>query len=69
MFAHAMPKPALETNRSKIIRRLEHEGWVNRGGGSHDVFTHPRKPGRVVVPRHRELTRGVARVIAQVAGW
>jgi hypothetical protein len=28
--------PAPETNTRKIISRLEREGWVNIGGGSHD---------------------------------
>ena len=62
-----MPVP--EMNRSAIVRRLESEGWVNQGGGSHDVFRHPTKPVSVVVPRHRTLSPGVARNIAKVAGW
>ncbi len=60
---------AVETNRRKVAARLEREGWVNRGGGSHDVFTHPAKPGRIVVPRHREISFRVARGIAKDAGW
>ena len=60
---------APETNTRKIIRRLESEDWVCRGGKGHDVFTHPKKPGRVVVARHREQTVGVARRIAKDAGW
>ncbi len=39
---------AVETNRRKVAARLEREGWVNRGSGSHDEFTHPAKPGRIV---------------------
>jgi hypothetical protein len=27
------------------------------------------KPGRIVVPRHKTLSSGVARVIAKQAGW
>jgi len=30
--------PAPETDTRKIISRLEREGWVNIGGGSHDKF-------------------------------
>ena len=60
---------AVETNRRKVAARLECEGWVNRGSGSHDVFTHPRKPNRLVVPRRREISFRVARGIAKDAGW
>ena len=64
IFAH------VETNRNKIVRRLARDGWLNRGGGSHDVFTHPSRPGVIiVVPRHRELSPGVSRQIAKQAGW
>ena len=61
--------PTFESNTRKIIARLEQEGWVHQGGGSHDIFRHPEKLGRIVVPRHRELSPGVARSIAKVAGW
>ena len=60
---------ALETNARKIRSRLEREGWINTGGAKHDVFKHPQKAGQIVVPRHRELSRGVARSIARSAGW
>jgi predicted RNA binding protein YcfA (HicA-like mRNA interferase family) len=59
----------METNRTKIIARLEREGWVNKGGGEHDKFRHPTKMGIVIVPRHRELSAGVARSVAKAAGW
>ena len=59
----------LETGRSKIVSRLLREGWdLARHGGGHAVYRHPRK-GVVVVPRHRELSPGVARTIAKAAGW
>jgi predicted RNA binding protein YcfA (HicA-like mRNA interferase family) len=59
-----------EINRKKIIARLERDGWQLRNGGKHDVYVHPRFPGRaIVVPRHRALSAGVARAIAKVAGW
>lgn len=61
--------PTLELSRAKVVRRLESEGWVNVGGGKHDVFRHPRKAGAAIVPRHRQLTLGVARTIAKAAGW
>ena len=61
--------PTVETNSRKIIARLMREGWVNDGGGKHDIFKHGSKPGRIVVPRHREQSPGVARSIAKLAGW
>lgn len=59
----------METNRAKIVARLVREGWIVRHGGSHDVFEHPERRGRIVVPRHRTVTIGVARSIAKAAGW
>jgi hypothetical protein len=56
-------------NRAKIVARLHREGWTERHGGEHDIFTHPGKPGRIVVPRHRTLSPGVARAIAKQGGW
>jgi predicted RNA binding protein YcfA (HicA-like mRNA interferase family) len=62
--------PTIETSTRKIVARLEREGWVNVGGGSHDKFKHPKRPDVViVVPRHRTLSPGVARSIAKLAGW
>jgi predicted RNA binding protein YcfA (HicA-like mRNA interferase family) len=60
----------METNRRRIVARLEAEGWINVGGGKHDGFRHPNKPeGFITVPRHKELSPGVARTIAKGAGW
>ena len=66
IFAHV---GGLETNRTKIVARLTREGWESRGGGRHDVFKHSLQKGRIIVPRHRTLTPGVARAIAKQAGW
>jgi mRNA interferase HicA len=60
---------ARKTNRSKVAARLEREGWECRHGGGHDVYKHPARPGRIIVPRHRTLSPGVAREIAKIAGW
>jgi predicted RNA binding protein YcfA (HicA-like mRNA interferase family) len=60
---------ALDTNRRKIAARLRREGWTETHGGDHHVFTHPEKPGRIVLPRHRVLSIGVGRAIAKQAGW
>lgn len=59
----------IETNTRKIVARLVREGWTSAGGGKHDIFKHPTTPGRIVVPRHREQSPGVAREIARIAGW
>jgi len=58
-----------ETNRAKIVSRLEAEGWVNVGGGSHDKFIKAGAAYPIIVPRHRTLSPGVARSIAKAAGW
>ena len=59
----------VETNRAKVVARLQKEGWESRPGGAHDIYKHSKKPGRIIVPRHRTLSPGVARSIAKVAGW
>lgn len=59
----------METNTAKIRKRLKKEGWeLQRHGAEHDIYRHPKK-GDVAVPRHRELSPGVARTIAKKAGW
>jgi predicted RNA binding protein YcfA (HicA-like mRNA interferase family) len=63
-----MTKP-IEVGRTKVVARLAREGWQNRSTGGHDVYKHPQRPGRIIVPRHRTLSIGVARTIAKVAGW
>jgi predicted RNA binding protein YcfA (HicA-like mRNA interferase family) len=45
------------------------EGWEPRHGGGHDVYKHPTRPGRIILPRHRTLSPGVARAIAKQARW
>ena len=61
--------PKFETDRTKVTARLAREGWIVRHGGDHDVHKHPARPGRIIVPRHRTLSPGVARAIAKAAGW
>ena len=62
-----MPIP--ETNRTKIVSRLEAEEWANAGGGSHDKFIKAGAAYPIIVLRHRTLSPGVARSIAKAAGW
>ena len=59
-----------ETDRRRVVQRLETEGWENRGGGHCDVYEHAVKPTvKIAIPRHRTLSPGVARQIAKLAGW
>jgi predicted RNA binding protein YcfA (HicA-like mRNA interferase family) len=62
-----MPTP--ELSRAKVVRRLMAEGWINEGGGKHDLFRHPGRGVVFAIPRHRLLSPGVARALARVAGW
>jgi mRNA interferase HicA len=62
--------PALEMNRRKIVARLEREGWLLKEGGEHSIYKREGSPGvRIVVPRHTQLSPGVAQLIAKLAGW
>ncbi len=62
--------PKVEINTKRILDRLTAEGWVGQGGAKHTKLAHPDHPGiRIMVPRHRTLTEGVARSIAKAAGW
>jgi predicted RNA binding protein YcfA (HicA-like mRNA interferase family) len=71
IFAHSdATLMVVETKPRLIIRRLIREGWLPIGGGSHDKFEHPDRRGAlIIVPRHHEVSPGVARSIARVAGW
>jgi predicted RNA binding protein YcfA (HicA-like mRNA interferase family) len=60
--------PKFEDNRRRIVARLLAEGWTNIGGGEHENFV---KEGErmIQVPRHKTLSKGVARSIAKAARW
>jgi len=53
-----------------LIRELEIAGWVlDRVRGSHHVFKHPTRPGRVVVPHSKkDLGIGLVAAIRKQAG-
>jgi predicted RNA binding protein YcfA (HicA-like mRNA interferase family) len=61
----------VELDPRRIRTRLVAEGWfMQRQSGPHDVYRHPERPGRIVMPRHREdLDYGLARALAKLAGW
>jgi len=60
--------PKFGDNRRKIVARLLEDGWQTIGGGEHENFV---KPGyrMIQVPRHKTVSKGVARSIAKAAGW
>jgi predicted RNA binding protein YcfA (HicA-like mRNA interferase family) len=53
-----------------LIRALIKAGWIlDRVRGSHHVFTHPSRPGIVVVPHPRkDLGKGLVAKVRRQAG-
>lgn len=53
---------------NEVRRALQRDGWyVSRQSGSHAVFRHASKPGRVVVPIHPGKTLKPA-TVASIIG-
>ena len=52
-----------------LIRELKGAGWtLARVSGSHHIFTHPRRPGIVVIPHpKKDLGKGLIKAIQQQA--
>jgi predicted RNA binding protein YcfA (HicA-like mRNA interferase family) len=62
--------PKVELNTRAIVSRLRSEGWIRIGGAKHDIFMHPQHEGtKIILPRHREQSFGVAHAVAKLAGW
>jgi len=63
----------IETNTRKVVARLKLDGWVEVGGSKHDKHDKHERADRpdvlIIVPRHQQLSPGVARSIARLAGW
>jgi len=55
---------------AELIRELLKAGWtLDRVRGSHHVFTHPSRPGIIVVPHPRkDLGKGLLLKIRKQAG-
>lgn len=53
-----------------VIRVLERAGWQYRNAtGSHRRYTHPTRPGTIIVPFHRrDMKRGTLHGILKDAG-
>ena len=53
--------------RRQVVRLLERNGFVNKGGANHDRFEHP--DGRwTTVERHREIEEPMFKLIKKQAG-
>lgn len=53
--------------RRQVVRFLERNGFVNKGGTNHDRFEHP--DGRwTIVERHREIEKPMFKLIKKQAG-
>ena len=55
----------------EAIRRVEQDGWVHaRTRGSHRIYSHPEKPGQVVIPGHpgSDVPQGLWNAILKQAG-
>jgi predicted RNA binding protein YcfA (HicA-like mRNA interferase family) len=60
----------IETNTRKVVARLKLDGWVEVGGSKHDKHERADRPDvLIIVHRHQQLSPGVARSIARLAGW
>jgi len=60
----------IETNTRKVVPRLKLDMWVEIGGTKYDKYEHVGRPDLlIIVPRHKQLSPGVARSIARLAGW
>jgi predicted RNA binding protein YcfA (HicA-like mRNA interferase family) len=57
-------------NSANLIQDIKKAGWVlDRVKGSHHIFTHPTRPGIVVVPHpKKDLPPGTVRSIRNQAG-
>lgn len=62
--------PHVEIDAKKILARLVREGWIVENGAKHEKLAHPEQPGlKIMLPRHKTVTPGVARSIPKAAGW
>jgi len=55
---------------NEILKRLKKDGWyLHCHGSRHDIYKHPIKKGRVVIPRRpgKELATGTLKSILKAA--
>jgi predicted RNA binding protein YcfA (HicA-like mRNA interferase family) len=54
--------------RRDLVKKLQGAGWQITHGGNHDLAIHPKKPGKIPIPRHNEINEYTAREIMKDAG-
>lgn len=55
--------------RRELIRELEQAGCVlHRHGSRHDIYRNPANDRKAPVPRHREISDGMRRLIRKQLG-
>ena len=57
---------------NELTRKLKKDGWSYErdGKGSHEIWSHPTKPGKITVSMHgaKEVGTGLAKSIMKDAG-
>lgn len=60
--------PGANMDTRAVHSYLKKRGWeLTRTSGSHDVYTHPKAPNNIAVPRHRQLKVPLIRGILKQA--
>jgi len=60
--------PGANMDTRKVHQHLKKSGWaLTRTGGGHDVYTHPKSPKHIAVPRHKQLKAPLIRGIMKDA--
>lgn len=55
--------------RKDFVRELEQSGCVlHRHGARHDIYRNPSSGAKAPVPRHRDLSEGICRLIRKQLG-
>lgn len=55
-------------NREKLLQMIRKLGWkLERHGGNHDIYSHPKKTFTLKIPRHRVINSNTARSILKDA--
>lgn len=54
--------------RREIDRLLKKAGYYIESACGHDMAKHPDKPGKIPIPRHREIAEHTAQKILKAAG-
>jgi predicted RNA binding protein YcfA (HicA-like mRNA interferase family) len=55
----------------EVVKIVERDGWIlKRSKGSHFIYAHPAKPGRVILANHgpKDIPEGTLKNILKQAG-